>query len=48
MSEAESGTFEICPVCNCEDDNVHIIILIFKGELMIDPESEIIYHLNFK
>lgn len=31
MSEKESGTFEICPVCFWEDDNVQFKNVEFKG-----------------
>ena len=30
-SEAQSGTFEICPVCFWEDDNVQFNNIDFKG-----------------
>lgn len=31
MSEAESGTFEICPVCFWEDDSVQFNDIDFAG-----------------
>jgi hypothetical protein len=31
MSEAPPGTFEICPVCNWEDDDVQFYDIDFKG-----------------
>lgn len=46
MSESESGTFEICPVCYWEDDNVQFDDIVYKGGANQESLSEA--RINFR